>query len=321
VSTRRYPSIDALRGVALAAMIVYHAAWDLDYFGYFDWALYTDLGWIAFRDAILVAFLGLSGVSLILATRGGVDWRRFVRRRLWIAAGAAAITVFSLVATPESPIWFGVLHFVAVASFIVLPARNWPWPVLTLLALVIFGAIRFVQPGFPVFDSPWLQWVGLTTHEPQSADYVPLLPWLAAVYAGMALGRLFVNAPANAPNARRVRDWQPRGAARRALVWSGRESLLIYLLHQPVLVALCLFAGLFVAPPTDPALVEAFRDECRASCVREGSSAMVCARFCDCAAQVVERDFGWVRLHTGNLTAEELELIQSEAEQCLRDEP
>lgn len=315
----RYPSIDALRGIALAAMIVYHAAWDLDHFGYAQWALYTDWAWLAFRDAILVAFLGLSGVSLILATRGGVDWPRFVQRRALIALGAAAITAFSLAAFPGNAIWFGVLHFVAVASFIVLPARRWPWPALTALALAIFAATPLLRD--PLFNQPWLHWIGLVTREPQTGDYVPLLPWLAAVYAGMALGRLFVQAAEDDRFFRLARRWQPRGPVGRGLVWSGERSLVIYLLHQPVLVGLIVLVSAVAPPAAPPAFVEAFTDECRLSCGREGATKEACAAYCACATEVVEREFGWVRLRAEDLTADEIARIRDEAEACMKSAP
>jgi uncharacterized membrane protein len=66
------------------------------------------------------------------------------------------------------------------------------------------------------------------THKPPTEDHVPLLPWFGVVLVGVALG-------AALPRARVALDRMGR-LSPRWLGWLGRHSLLIYLVHQPVLI-------------------------------------------------------------------------------------
>ena len=62
---RRIPLVDVLRGVALAAMAVYHFAWDLSFFSLADFGVTENPLWIAFARAIAGSFLALVGVGLV----------------------------------------------------------------------------------------------------------------------------------------------------------------------------------------------------------------------------------------------------------------
>jgi uncharacterized membrane protein len=83
----------------------------------------------------------------------------------------------------------------------------------------------------PVFDVPGLAWLGFMTYKPLTADYVPMLPWFGVCLLGYAVAKVFLHSP---PGAKLVKH-QPW---LQGLVWLGRHSLAIYLLHQPVLLAM-----------------------------------------------------------------------------------
>src|SRR5687768_1672935 len=76
----RLPLIDAARGAAILAMVVYHFSWDLRFFGFIAADVAGGLGWRVFARLIAGAFLFLVGVSLVLATQGGFDRARYLRR-------------------------------------------------------------------------------------------------------------------------------------------------------------------------------------------------------------------------------------------------
>ena len=83
----------------------------------------------------------------------------------------------------------------------------------------------------PLFDTPWLHWVGMMKHKPATEDYVPLFPWLGVVLVGVAVGHWLLarEAVAVAALGRATPAW---------LAWLGRHSLLVYLLHQPLLIGI-----------------------------------------------------------------------------------
>ena len=224
----RIVAIDALRGAAICAMIAYHFSFDLNWFGVFRADFNRDALWLSLRAIIVTAFLLLVGVSLVLAHRARISRHRYWRRIALIAGCALLVTAGSYFMFPQSFISFGILHCIAVASILAWPLVGRPVGAL----LVGIGVIAIgTQVQLPLFDAPWLNWVGLMTHKPATEDYVPLFPWLGVVCIGIAVGAWLD-----------ARDYRPlHGIARRApswLNWLGRHSLLVYMVHQPLLIGL-----------------------------------------------------------------------------------
>lgn len=230
-ASRRLPLFDVLRGVAIVAMVAYHLAFDLDFFGLIEVDFYADERLIAIRNAIVTAFLLLVGISLTLAFRNGVQWRRYVTRLVMLGLSALVVSIGSALLFPQSWIFFGVLHFIFAASVLALAFKRWYRLNLLLGIVAIVVGLSFSHSAF---DSSSLNWIGLTTAKPVTEDYVPLLPWFGVVLVGMFLGRLGLRRVDFAILAER----QPMTRLSRGLAWSGRHSLAIYLLHQPVLLGL-----------------------------------------------------------------------------------
>jgi uncharacterized membrane protein len=227
---RRYPLIDALRGMAIASMFAYHFCFDLNYFGALHADFNHDLFWLAFRTAIVSLFLGLMGISLILANVRGFRSRPYWARLGRIGTCALLVTAGSYAVFPRSFIYFGILHFIAAASVLALPFIRLHWTNLALGAAVIVLASSWRHP---LFDSPWLHWFGLMTFKPVTEDYVPLVPWFGVVLLGMFVARSMLAGS----SAARVAQWQPRSRVGRILALAGRHSLLIYMVHQPLFIA------------------------------------------------------------------------------------
>jgi uncharacterized membrane protein len=228
----RIALIDALRGYALAAMAVYHFSWDLGLLGLADLGVADNPLWIAFARATAASFLFLVGVSLVLAHGAGIRPRAFLRRLAMIVAAAALITATSWFADPDGVIWFGILHCIALSSVLGLAFLRLP-----VIAVVVAAALCLAAPVFltsPLFNSPWLLWLGLATEAPPSNDYNPMLPWFGMVLLGIAAGHAALSRHPPPFWA----QWQPHNAIERGVAFIGRHSLAFYLLHQPVLIGL-----------------------------------------------------------------------------------
>jgi uncharacterized membrane protein len=222
----RNRGLDTLRGLAMVAMIAYHACFDLRWFGLATWDFEHDARWIAARSAILGTFMLLAGVSLVLAQRRPDARVVFVRHVLRVAAAALLVTIASLIAFPATFIRFGVLHAIAVSLLIARPLVRRPRIALVAGIVVIVAGVALSHPAF---DRDPLGFIGFMTHKPATEDYVPLFPWTGVLLVGVALGH------ALAPRLDRL---APLARLPRALATMGRHGLLVYLLHQPALVGL-----------------------------------------------------------------------------------
>lgn len=304
----RLPLIDAARGVAIIAMIVYHFSWDLRLFGFISADVTGDPGWRLFARAIASSFLALIGVSLVLAMRNGLDRGKFLRRLAVIAAAAAAITLVTWLIFPDSFIFFGILHSIAVSSVLALPFVRAPILLVLAAALFCFAAPSLLAA--PVFNSPALLWLGLNTVEPRSNDFVPIFPWFGMVLIGVAATRLVVRAKP------KPQELGPRGQlALRPLVWAGRNSLAIYLVHQPLLIGLVYLASLFVTP-SPQIRQDAYLTTCNSVCVQAETDAAICTRACSCLAERSQAEGLWDQVVTETLTPEETERYFALADQC-----
>ena len=105
------------------------------------------------------------------------------------------------------------------------PLRAGLWP----LGALLVALPQWVQ--HPFFDSRLTNWVGLVTRKPVTEDYVPLLPWLGVLLWGLAAGQWLL------AHRRAVLSGPvPWPALGRRLAWLGRWPLLVYMLHQPLLI-------------------------------------------------------------------------------------
>lgn len=241
----RHDALDALRGVALLWMTLFHFAFDLNYFGFIQQDFYHSPVWTLQRTCILSLFLFCAGFGQAIAVSGAQGWPRFWRRWLQIAGCAALVSAGSALVFPQSWIYFGVLHGMAVMLLIARVTAVWHrglW--LAGLAAVAAGLLapqaHALWPWLAVLDAPALHWIGLVSRKPITEDFVPLLPWLGVVWWGMAAGQWAM-----------ARRWLHPGAPVRsssrvvaALAQIGRWSLRWYMLHQPLLMGALTLAAM-----------------------------------------------------------------------------
>ncbi len=232
----RFWEIDFFRGLAIAMMVVFNYAFALSYLRVFQ----LDAGWLFwwfFPRAIASMFIFIAGVSFTISyvrTKKKNVWRKYAKRGLKIFSLGLLATATTWLFFPEGTIYFGILHFLGVAIMIApflhkLGRSAW---VAGIAAIVTGIALQSFSVSFP-----WLLWLGLAPQNFRSFDYFPLLPWLGVFLLGIyAGGRLY-------GKGRRNFTLNPRTKTTRPLEFLGRHSLLIYVLHQPLLLALLYAAG------------------------------------------------------------------------------
>ena len=228
----RYALLDVARGGALLLMFVYHFSWDLTFFKVADFQIFSDWKWIWFAKFIASIILFVMGTASVMARRrnpAGLDPAVFLRRLAIIAMAAGLVSTATFIVDARSYIFFGILHHIAAASVILAVVHRLPSAAIVVMAAAVAPAPAFFRND--AFNADYLLWLGLFTEAPGSVDYVPLLPWLALPLAGVLAGRALFHGNAVPP----MLAWVPNDPVSKAVHYLGRHSLIVYLIHQPIL--------------------------------------------------------------------------------------
>lgn len=230
-SKSRIWELDALRGVCILCVIVVHFLFDLSFFGGLDLTLPA---WYVFIQEYGGAiFVVLSGVCVTLGSKS-------VRRGLIVFACGMLITAVTYgmyrlgMSGADVVVKFGVLHLLGVCMLVYPAFKKLPPAALALLGLAI--AITGYAIRGVVVPQHWLFPLGLTYEGFTSSDYFPLFPQLGYFLIGAAIGKTAY---------REKRTFLPgafqQTPVARFFCWCGRQSLFIYLLHQPIVYGLLEF--------------------------------------------------------------------------------
>jgi uncharacterized membrane protein len=237
----RFWEVDAARGVAIIMMIVYHSTYDLDTLGGYD-IQSTSGYWALFADATAGLFLFLVGVSLAISRarttlRGWRLFGKYLARGLTILAYGMVLTVFFLI-LGIGVVAFGILHLIGVSIILAYPLLRLRFANLALGTL-IFVAGQYILAQDLYSQDFWLLPFGVVPEGVIMPDYRPLLPWFGIVLIGLFFGNVVYG------DGRRTAVPEDRAPVpARLLVPLGRNSLFIYLVHQPIIIALLAALGI-----------------------------------------------------------------------------
>ena len=141
-----------------------------------------------------------------------IKWRKFSRRFLQISTFAICISLTTYFMFPNTWVYFGTLHCIALSSLLCLPFLRIP-KIAGLIGITMLSLHLFFQIGLPWF---------MLSHI--SMDYIPLFPWIGVVLVGFYLNNIGFHSLKLKEN-----------NALFALEYLGKRSLMIYIIHQPIL--------------------------------------------------------------------------------------
>ena len=246
MAIKRYYLIDSIRGITLISMLLYHAMWDLVYlFG-------ANVGWFAdtaghiWQRSICISFILISGFCFSLGSHK-------LKRGLTVLAASAVITLATVLFMRNSIIIFGILSFIGSAMLIMLPLERLLRRVncyvgffLSVLLFIIFESVTlgyinlfFVKLYLPkwLFANTFTAFLGFPHPMFVSYDYFPIFPWIFLYIAGYYLFHIFSRL-----GLMRLLH-RPRI---QPIEFIGRHTLIIYLVHQPLIYGLLYIIFMFL---------------------------------------------------------------------------
>ncbi|MBP5491544.1 MAG: DUF1624 domain-containing protein [Clostridiales bacterium] len=248
--SKRAFELDLLRGFAIFMMVLHHFAFDLRFILGYD--VFAFIGaectwfWAFIHPFFICIFVGISGVCCQFS-------RNNFRRALKLGIIALLFSVATITADHflhlGCAIYFNVLHMLTVATllFAVIDhveqkktgSRNSKGGTLALLLIVLLCI--FLQHGLPLYNytikNNWVFILGIEPVESSRiimGDELALFPWLGVFFVGVLLGRLvYTDKKTLFPNTPK-----PVLAVSRPFEWIGRNSLLVYIIHQPIVLGI-----------------------------------------------------------------------------------
>ena len=244
---KRYTLIDVLRGFSVLSMIIYHTVWDLVYIYNIDMPWYSSVVGNAWQASIYVTFILLSAFCWNMG-------RKRLKRGLTVFIGSCIISAVTVLLMPENSILFGILFLIGSAMLILIVLdkvfRKIP-PVLGFfISIFIFVLLLKINDGIigvgnlhfsvskTLYANAFTAAFGFPGSSFSSMDYFPLLPWLFLYFAGYFLYFVF-----------KKYDWLKylTVISFKPLEFIGRHSLLIYMLHQPIIYGVLYIVFLAIA--------------------------------------------------------------------------
>ncbi len=240
---KRYFWIDNIRAIAMISMIIFHAVWDLVYLYGMDWDWYrSDMAFL-WQQSICWTFILLSGFCWSFS-------KNPLKQGLIVSAGGLIVTAVTLIFSYDSRVIFGVLNLIGASALLMIPLKEWfekiPAGAGFLIMFLLFGFTYGINDrhlgffGLELIELPWDLYKNLFTTFlgfPEiwfySSDYFSILPWSFLYFAGYFLHRLWREE--KIPGANCLNRKLP------VLTWLGKNSLIIYMLHQPVIYGILEF--------------------------------------------------------------------------------
>jgi len=223
----------------MAGMIVFHIIFDLRFF--WQWPIEPFQGklfWLG--RTVGVAFLLLSGISFTLArqrmarkgwTESAAMQREFLRA-CRVYAAAFGVTVATFIVLPAYTIQFGVLHLIATSTLLLpLTAKLGGW---NIIIGTLWTSIKPNISSSPIPTGMLLPF-GFPPENFRTLDYYPLLPWHGVLMIGQGIGTLIYGY--GTAWRRTFSSMCLPSSLVSLLTWPGRHSLLLYLIHQPIILA------------------------------------------------------------------------------------
>ncbi len=247
--TNRFWEIDFLRGIAIIMMVSYHFTFDLNFFGIDSINIYSGFLWI-FPRIVASMFIFLVGLSLYLSyTRAEMSGKfihernffyKYLKRGVWIFSLGLLITLTTWIFVRDDFIIFGILHFIGLAIIIQYPFLrfNSKYKYLNLvLGLTFIGAGLYLS--LFTFNFNEFLWLGFVPQNLQTLDYFPLLPWLGIMSLGIFMGGILYQ---NYNRNFKIPDFSQFSLVK-MFNFLGKHSLLIYVIHQPILLLFLYLSG------------------------------------------------------------------------------
>lgn len=237
----RFFSIDSIRGLALINMILYHLCYDLVFIFGVNMPWFYSKGAYYWQQLICGTFILLMGMSSYVSSKN-------ITRGIKIFLCGMGITIVTNLFMKSEAIYFGILHFTGLSCIIFGLCKKYldklneyaSVVVSTILFIVtkkiyegylVFFNFKLIKLNKEFYSVDFLAPLGFPSSSFTSSDYFPLLPWIFLALIGYFVMKILL---------KRNKTYALKIINIKFLNYLGKNSLLIYILHQPIIYVILL---------------------------------------------------------------------------------
>jgi uncharacterized membrane protein len=225
--------LDGLRGSAIIFIVLYHFAFDLQYVFNIIVPYFEGIGIKIVHFVFIILLIMVSGICTVFS-------RNLLKRGVVLFFIGEIITMITSIFLPDEVVIFGAVTFFGIIMMLYSLAKPFlikiPWKVLLAVSLLLYAVFynfenrHILWFNFSV-DNRYLYPLGIAYDEFKSSDYFPLIPYGFLFIAGTAL---------SVPVSERKLPERFYSIKMPLLDFVGRNSLVIYIVHQPVIIGIML---------------------------------------------------------------------------------
>ncbi len=233
----RIPLIDTVRAITVISMVVYHLMWDLVYIYGYDFGFYKGRTGYIWQQSICWTFILLSGFCWSLG-------KNKLKRGFTVFLAGLIVSVVTYIFMPSNKIVFSVLTMLGSMMLIMIPLekllKKIPHIIGGILSTILFFITRNINDGFLGFEginilrmpeelyANYLSaYIGFPPRNFSSADYFSIIPWGFLFITGYFVYQIFKKYDID-EKLSRIGSIAPLNVI-------GKNSLIIYMLHQPII--------------------------------------------------------------------------------------
>ncbi len=227
--------LDTVRGITLLSMILYHTLWDLVYIYGVNLPWYRDTVGYVWQQSICWTFILLSGFCVGLG-------RNTFKRGLIVFFGGVLVSLTTYLFMPENAVCFGILTFMGTAMLFTALIDKIFVKINAVSGAAVSAFMFFIMrnindgwlgfEGFKILKLPaalyknhLTAFLGFPHREFYSSDYFSFFPWIFLFLTGYFLYKTVEKHKEKLFSKGKVF----------LLSYIGRHTLIIYLLHQPLI--------------------------------------------------------------------------------------
>ena len=227
---KRYEEIDILKGVAVICMIIFHFYYFPNQYGFKE-IEYDTMALKSIAKIAQVIFITCVGINLVFAKEKNKELSIHYQRIGKILFYAVLMSLFTYAVFQERYVKFGILHFVAFSSLLLIPFVDdfETMKKITFVFLVLYLSNYLKPELFRIIPQPFAFIGGFYNDRYSAVDHFPVLPWILLICIGTFIGHHLKNNTVTTP------EYLINNQISDLLKNIGKKSLEIYAVHWAIL--------------------------------------------------------------------------------------